>query len=364
MGIAALFGAAFVFSLMATARSVQSEYAARLTQATGAATMAAAGRAASDMAGIKAALDLLVDRITQTELRFRGVANGLSGPLALTMRHPSVRGAQIREAGGEVIASLGAATGIFPPPSVLFAGDMTDGTIIHRPRPLTATASAFALQRLTSDRAGRRVSITLLVSIDALAKALPADYPGDIAGMLVASATGDILAAGGGPFADLKVRDGSVFAALPQSYRTLLPGEVRGYRARVGAAGPERVFAYTAIAGWPMIVITASAPRIGWGIADLIASRLLAIAAPVIATLLLFLLFFSTRWAGHRRRLAQLDNTLRHTRAALRGLEAGVLVWEHGADTVQISASWKRLLGYDRDDIGDQLEDWLNRIHH
>ncbi|MHA1564864.1 MAG: PAS domain-containing protein, partial [Alphaproteobacteria bacterium] len=38
--------------------------------------------------------------------------------------------------------------------------------------------------------------------------------------------------------------------------------------------------------------------------------------------------------------------------------------WEHGADTVQISASWKRLLGYDRDDIGDQLEDWLNRIHH
>lgn len=364
LGIAALFGTALVFSLLVAARSVQRDYSERLSQATGAAAMAAAGRTASDMAAIKAALDLMVDQIAETELRFKGVANGLSGPLALAMRQPSVLGVQIREAGGEVIAGIGAIGGAFPPPSVLFDADIAVDTIIHRPRPLTATTVAFALQRLTADRAGRRVSITLLVSVDALAQALPAGYLGDIGGMLIASTAGDILAAGGAPFADLNVSDGSVFAALPQSYRTLLPGEVRGYRARVGAAGPERVFAYAAIAGWPMLVITASAPRLGWGMADLIGARALAIAAPVIATLLLFLVFFSARWTSHRRRLAQLDKTLRHTRAALRGIEAGVLVWEHGADTVRISESWKRMLGYDRDDIGDQLEDWLNRIHH
>ena len=362
--IAALFGAALIFSLLVAARSVQSDYSQRLTQATGAATIAAAGRAALNMAGIKAALDLLVAQIAETELRFKDVANGLSRPLALTMRHPSVLGAEIREAGGEVIARLGATAGAFPPPSLLFAAEIADDTIIHRPRPLADTISVFALQRVIDDRAGRRVSVTLLVNVNALAQALPADYPGDIRGMLVASTTGDILAAGGGPFANLKVGSGAVFAALPQSYRPLLPGEVRGYRARVDAAGPERIFAYAAVAGWPMIVIAASLPPIGWGMVDLILSRGLAIGAPVIATLLLFLTFFSARWAGHRRQLAQLDKSLRRTRAALRGVEAGLIVWEHGADTVDISASWKRMLGYDRDEIGDQLEDWLNRIHH
>lgn len=362
--VAALLGVGLLFSFALATLSEQKNYAARLTQQTSAATLVAAGRAASDMAGVRAALDVLVDSIAATELRFSGVANGLAVPLALAMGQDLVLGAEIREAGGEVIARRGARAGAFPPASQLFADDaLAREVVVHRPRP-AATGSIIAVQRITADRAGRLVSVVLLVSLTELHLALPRDHEGDVGGMLLASTGGNILAARGAPFADIQVTDGPIFAALPDSYRTLLPGEVRGYRARVAGAGPERFFSYAAVAGWPLIVITASAPRFGWGLAGLIGSRLVSIVAPVAGTLLLFLLLVSARWASHRRQLSQAERNLRQSRAALRAIDAGVIIWEHGADTVYISSSWKRMLGYGRDDVGDQLEDWTNRIHY
>jgi len=362
--IAALLGIGFLLSVAVAVQGERGGYSARLTQQTGAATLAAAGRTAADMAGVKAALDLLVASIAATELRFSGVANGLAAPLALAMDQDLVFAAEIREAGGEIIARQGAGTAAFPPFSRLFtATDPDTEIIVHRPRPAVATGGFFAVQRLAADRAGRRVSVVLLVAVEALRLALPHDHEGDVAGMLLATTGGNILAARGDPFAGLRVTEGPIFAALPQSYRTLLPGEVRSYRARVGAAGPQRIFSYAAVAGWPLLVITASAPRFGWGFAEGLGSRLVTIVAPVTVTLLLFLLFMSARWTIHRRQLSRLEKNLRQTRVALRAIDAGVIIWEHGADSVYISSSWKRMLGYGREEVGDQLEEWINRIH-
>ncbi len=367
--VAAFMAAGFVLSLLVAAAGVQRDHTAHLTQQAEAATTTGIGRIASDLAAVGAALDFLVERLVTTELRFSGVDNGLAAPLAGALRHDLILGGEIRDASGEVIARKGAAAGAFPPFSALFpdqpdlSGKGSGEIIIHRPRPMAGSAGIIAIQRRATDGAGRLVSVVLLVSADALRLAVPQNHGRDVSGRLLATVGGDILVTEGEPFTKIAVTDGTVLAALPQSYRTLLPAEVRSFRARLMDAGPERIFAYGAVGGWPLVVVSASIPRFGWGMVGLVATRALAIAVPVAATLLLFLLAFRARWAGHRRRLAELDRQLLHTRAALRNSDAGVIFWEYGADTVNISDRWKRLLGYRPDEVGDQLEEWMNRIH-
>lgn len=48
---------------------------------------------------------------------------------------------------------------------------------------------------------------------------------------------------------------------------------------------------------------------------------------------------------------------------ALDGSGEGVWDWDRKNDTVFFSTQWKRMLGYDEDEIGDRLTEWSERVH-
>jgi PAS domain S-box-containing protein len=48
---------------------------------------------------------------------------------------------------------------------------------------------------------------------------------------------------------------------------------------------------------------------------------------------------------------------------ALEGSGDGVWDWDGKSDTVFFSAQWKRMLGYNEDEIGDKLTEWSDRVH-
>ncbi len=48
---------------------------------------------------------------------------------------------------------------------------------------------------------------------------------------------------------------------------------------------------------------------------------------------------------------------------AVFGANDGLWDWDIRANTVALSARWKAMLGYDEDEIGNDLGEWQSRIH-
>jgi diguanylate cyclase (GGDEF)-like protein/PAS domain S-box-containing protein len=69
--------------------------------------------------------------------------------------------------------------------------------------------------------------------------------------------------------------------------------------------------------------------------------------------------------AGERIRAAEaeLQNTETRWVRALDGAGDGVWDWDMTSDRVYFSPSWKTMLGHEPDEIGDQLDEWLSRVH-
>ncbi|MBE0494558.1 MAG: PAS domain-containing protein [Thiomicrospira sp.] len=63
----------------------------------------------------------------------------------------------------------------------------------------------------------------------------------------------------------------------------------------------------------------------------------------------------------------QVEQTLQQSeerwRSVLEGTDQGVWDWDVHKDKVYFSAKWKQLLGYEEDDILDQLSEWEDRVH-
>lgn len=59
----------------------------------------------------------------------------------------------------------------------------------------------------------------------------------------------------------------------------------------------------------------------------------------------------------------RLDSSERRWRFAIDGSELGLWDWDIAAETVYFSPQWKRMLGYDEDDIGNSLQEWESRVH-
>ncbi|WP_404301015.1 diguanylate cyclase domain-containing protein [Alicycliphilus denitrificans] len=77
--------------------------------------------------------------------------------------------------------------------------------------------------------------------------------------------------------------------------------------------------------------------------------------------------FMQRRWrelALHERKLARQDAQMQERWAAvLQATHQGIWEWDLASEHCYYAPTWKSMLGYDEQDIGDQARDWLERIH-
>ncbi|MFQ3574627.1 MAG: PAS domain-containing protein, partial [Thermodesulfovibrionales bacterium] len=64
-----------------------------------------------------------------------------------------------------------------------------------------------------------------------------------------------------------------------------------------------------------------------------------------------------------KKTISDLRNSEKLWRSALEGSGDGVWDWNVVTNKVFFSTQWKSMLGYQGDEIGDSLDEWLNRVH-
>ncbi|MHC4887188.1 MAG: transporter substrate-binding domain-containing protein, partial [Planctomycetota bacterium] len=94
-----------------------------------------------------------------------------------------------------------------------------------------------------------------------------------------------------------------------------------------------------------------------------IIQTLAIITAPLLLVIGLGLLWVRTL----RRRVARRTNSLQHAlqqqEEAVRAGKVGLWEWDFSTNRVLYSSEWKRLIGYEDDEISDNYEEWRRRVH-
>jgi PAS domain S-box-containing protein len=71
----------------------------------------------------------------------------------------------------------------------------------------------------------------------------------------------------------------------------------------------------------------------------------------------------STDITGHRQAEEALREAVLKQKEAVRAANVGLWDWDLITNRVSYSAEWKRQIGYQEHEIGDELEEWISRIH-
>ena len=156
---------------------------------------------------------------------------------------------------------------------------------------------------------------------------------------------------------------GAVAQPAPEFLGLLRTAAAGHYRARSGADGLERIFAYRKLGKYPLVVLVGlseGAYLAQWRSAVLVnGSVALALSALVGWFGFVTLRELSRHGQVHR----ELDATVQRLKLAVSSGRIALAERDLRSNRVHYSSEWKRQLGYEDHEISDEINEWRSRIH-
>lgn len=161
---------------------------------------------------------------------------------------------------------------------------------------------------------------------------------------------------------------GAVLTNLPQQEAVPLDGQVtlmetRAFFAAEGLAGREWLAAVTVVPNRDLRVVLLTRSGSLTALAAEAGGLLWTALFPAAALMLLFVYLVQNEWRKEDRRIDHVTGVAGRLRHATDLLDVGVVDWSVRSGDVVLSAGWRRLLGYDAEEVADEIDEWQARLH-
>ncbi len=337
-------------------------------QAVNAAVARTSGSAAAALAPAWVGFVQVADAVARSEIRFLSAPERLAAVIDAIPLDTLLLGVRVQDLNGDVIAERVTGQFDFPTTTDLFADLGPRRLRVHPARAGHAGAKVLPFSQLTTDQIGRPIAIVVYADAAALAAVLDAVPTSRgsrgsraidaVAEVLLAADDGSVIAM---PRAATPMPGQRLAYAPPAA--TLLDGETRTYVGRLRADQPNQTIAYARVANWPLLVVAASTDEWAWLSSGRLIPRLAAIVGAVLAAIIFFAVLIGDRWHRHHGLLVQARARAHLAERALESTNAAIVSWRPGIGGVFYSPNWKRMLGIANGEIGDRLEELIDRVH-
>ncbi len=356
---AALLAAAAAIPVFVNQQSAVAE------QGVHAAVARTTGSAAAALAPAWVSVVQVADAVARSEVRFLSTSDRIAGVVDGIALDGLLLGVRVMDLNGDIIAERPTGQFDFPATADLFADLGPRRQRVHPARPGAGGARIVPFSQLTTDQTGRPIAIIVYVDAAALADALnviptsrPAGVIDAVAEVVLIADDGSIVAS---PRAATPFNGGRLGYAPPAA--ALLDGETRAYVGRLRPDQPNQTIAYARVPNWPLLVVAASTDERTWLTGGRLIPSVVAIVGAVLAAVVLLAVLIGDRWQRHRMLLVQARTRAHHADRALASTSAAIVRWQPGVGGVYYAPSWKHMMAIADGEVGDQLEELLDRIH-